>query len=150
MLQSKLVIVDERDGQILGDLDTSNLKIEEDPILIQKSNEELAEARDSYYPNVTLSELEKDPVVIDLDQSTVKISPLSHLTQNFGQSDSRIIRFSEYVSRGIIHFTEQTTSSLQTSTSNYMSKNPPTQSPLTFNPVVKGTLSSVHGFSDTG
>lgn len=113
-------------------------------------NEKSAKARDSYYPNLQTSEIEKDPVVIDLSQSTVRISPLSHLTQDFGQSDSKITRLSEFISRGIIYSSERISTTLSTSSSNYVSKNPPTQSPLTFNPVVKGSLSTVHNFSDTG
>jgi len=129
--QPRLVLIDESDGRIVGDL---AMPMTEDSNML-----------DSDRPD-------KEPVIITIDDSqagapTIHVSPLSELQSRFGKSDSKIVGGAEYLSRGILFGAEKLGTGLNSVATSYTAKTKPTDSPLVFHPVVKGTVSGINSFS---
>jgi len=135
---SRLVLMDESNGDIFGDL---AMPFNED--------QNLQAQIDSRHDD-------KEPVVVTFDGTTspngtpnVQISILSDVTSKYGKSSSKIVGGAEYLSRGILYGAEKLGSGMSSAASSYTTSTKPTDSPLVFSPTVKTGINKVHGFSTT-
>jgi len=135
---SRLVLMDESNGDIVGDL---ALPFNEDHGLQQQIDAESDP---------------KEPVVVTFDGTTtpngtpnVQISTLAAVKSKYGQNPSKIVGGAEYLSRGILYGAEKLGSGMSSVATTYTTKTKATESPLVFHPVVKTGINKVHGFSST-
>lgn len=125
--QNGLVLMDEH-GQILGSVDLD---------LDEPSKQTLDKKQSAVDVD--------DPVVIQQEpDGLVSVTPLSHLTAQYGQSTSKIVRGAEYLSKGIIRGSESLTSAMDRRTNNTVSSTPATTSPLVFSNRTKSGFERAH------
>jgi spartin len=127
-----LVIVDSKDGHVLGSVPQENLVVNEDPALARPGHE-------------------KDPVLIDISEDprthqntlTVTAAPDDYRTQ------SSIVRAADMISSGIL-FSSNTISSGINSTANwYIKKRPTSELPVSFQPTTLERVRKIHNLSNT-
>ncbi|KAM0755437.1 hypothetical protein T439DRAFT_320125 [Meredithblackwellia eburnea MCA 4105] len=140
-LRSKLVLVDETTGVVIGELATGDLSIAEDPHLALEGQG---------------SEHEKEPVVVDLDgvspyseghkspQGLVTIQPVSAWRPLDNPTNSRLIDWADYVSRGVIVGAETISKGLNMGAESIVTRSNPTETPLVFSPTTKSAVERGH------
>lgn len=133
-LRSKLVLIDQKSGQVLGSL--SDDKISEDPSLS-------LEGQGAY---------EKEPVVIEsgVSGSTTPggsafdftARPLSAFEPTPNPNNSSIITAADWISRGIVVGAEVLGRTFETGASKYVSSRPATSKPMVFSPATNSRLAT--------
>jgi spartin len=132
LARKDLVIVDSKDGHILGSVPQDNLVVNEDPALTRPGHE-------------------KDPVLIDISedpkthQNTITVTP----APDDYRTKSSIVRTADLISSGIM-FSSNTISSGINSTANwYIKKRPTTELPVAFQPTTLERVRKIHHLSNS-
>lgn len=73
------------------------------------------------------------------------VSPLSHIREGYGQSDSKIVSGAEWISRGLLVGSERLSAKMSSSARNYTTSRPATETPLVFTDKAKRRADRVQG-----
>lgn len=140
-LRSKLVLVDQSNGQVLGALSPS-MKLSEDPSLGAEGQ----------------GEHEKEPVVIEASTSSGSTTPggskfdftarpLSAFEPTPNPNNSRIISGADFISRGIVVGADMLGRAFETGAEKFVSSRPATTKPMEFSPSTSKRLATGNAYT---
>lgn len=132
LIRKDLILVDSRDGHVLGSVPHDDLVVHEDPALAQPGHE-------------------KDPVFIDLSadprthKSTLTVSP----APDDYRSKSSIIRTADFISSGIVYSSNAVSQGIESSANWYTKRRPTAELPVNFQPTTLERVRKIHQLSNS-